>query len=183
MPDKQTKKEIDAGTLGLFDIVLRKAAERFAGTIPDDSIARTKIFEIIFGGLKGFVEARAERYPAIVSALVEKVTDYLDFLSVAITNPEHRQLAIKWLEKFLEEAGERLKNANDPKQEFERISLELKLRKGLYETAYGKSANVTKTETNKTTNLIDAINAKLEKKLQQMRERRHRDGTVVDEDA
>lgn len=180
MAEKQKEKQITASLLGLLDPIIRKAAERFAEKIPGGSVVRTKIFETIFGGLKGFVEARSEKYPAIVSALVEKVTDYLDFLSVAIANPDHRQSAVKWLDGFLEESGERLKNAPDPQKEFERINQELELRKKLYESVHGKPTDAPKKEKDDTPNPLEQLNARLESTLEKMRakrERRHGDAT------
>ena len=181
MAEKQKEKQITAGLLGLLDPIIRQSAEKLASKISGDSILRTKAFETIFGAVKGFVEAYAEKYPALASASVEKVTDFLDFLSVAIANPEHRQSAVKWLDGFLEESGERLKNAQDPQQEFDRINQELELRKKLYESAHGKPADAPKKETGDKENPLEQINTKLESALEKMRarreERRHGDAT------
>lgn len=180
MAEKQVGKQISAGLLGLLDPLIRKWAQELAPKIPGDSILRTQTFETFFGAFKGFAEAWSERYPAIVSALIEKLTDFEDFLSVAIANPEHRQSTVKWLDCFLEESGERLKNASDPQKEFERINLELELIKRLYESACEKTAGNKKEKRDDTENPINSLNAKLESVVQTLKkrkERRHSDAT------
>ena len=174
MAEKQMKKQISAGLLGLLDPLIRRAAQELAAKIPGDSIVRTEKFETFFGAVKGFAEAWAEKYPAVISALIEKLTDFEDFLSVALANPEHRQQAVKWLDGFLEDSGERLKNAQDPQKEFERINLELELRKKLYESVHGKPADAPKKETSDTPNPLEQLNAKLESTLEKMKKRRER---------
>jgi hypothetical protein len=84
MASKQTKKQIAAGALGLLDPIIRKWAQEIAATIPQNSVMRTQTFESIVGAIKGYLEGYAERYPALVLALVEKATDFEDFLTVAL---------------------------------------------------------------------------------------------------
>ena len=176
MAEKQAKKQISAGLLGLLDPLIRRAAQELAPKIPGDSILRAQKFETFFGAVKGFAEAWSEKYPAVISALIEKLTDFLDFLSVAIADPEHRQSVAKWLDSFLEESGERLRNSSDPEKEFEKIKLELKLRKELYETAHKKPTDTPKEKPgdDNTEDPLGSLNAKLESLLKTMRSRKER---------
>ncbi|MBI4120409.1 MAG: hypothetical protein HY454_02990, partial [Parcubacteria group bacterium] len=138
MAESQTQKQVAAGVAGLFDPVLRKLAQRLAETVSPDSPLRTESVETVIGAFKGFAEVYAERFPILTSVAVEKLTDFADFMAVFLAESGHEIKTQDVLDKFLAEAAERLKKAENPQTEFERISMELGFIKELARAAAQK---------------------------------------------
>ncbi|MBI2052262.1 MAG: hypothetical protein HYT38_01110 [Candidatus Sungbacteria bacterium] len=138
MAESQTKKQVAAGAAGLFDPILRKLAQRLAETVSPDSPLRSEHIESAIGAIKGFAEVYAERFPILTSVAVEKATDFADFLAVFLAEDGHEVKTQNLLSKFLVEAAERLKTADDPQTEFGRISAELGFIKELARAAAQK---------------------------------------------
>ncbi len=129
--DKNNQKTMLAVIAGIVDPVLKKWAQQLAALVPEHSAVRTEIFESVIGAFKGFIETKAEQLSPVAGVAVEKATDFGDFFSGALGSPG---LDLeKWASEVLNDAGERLRNAEDPAAELERIKLELKLRKELVE--------------------------------------------------
>jgi len=108
----------------LADPELRKAAERFARAIPEDSVLRTEGAERLFGGIKGHIEEWAHDLNPTPRMAVEKIIDFFDFASVHLADGGDTSvsgIAANWVGKFLADAPERIKNADDPTAEAERI--------------------------------------------------------------
>ena len=128
------KKAIFSALAGLFDPWFRKAAQRLAEGVPEESVFRSQSFEMALGAAKGFVEALAERMPPALGVLIEKATDVEDFFAGALKSGESQtfeKIMNDWQEEFLREFGERLKKAENPAHEFERLKLEFELRSEL----------------------------------------------------
>ncbi|MDP3762650.1 MAG: hypothetical protein Q8Q97_01065 [bacterium] len=133
------KKETLAGLAGLVDPVLRNSAQKLAASLPQNSLLRSEAVEAFLGALKGFIEVNAEKLSPLASVLVEKTTDYLDFVAGAIGPENDFETAHqKWQDKFLSESAKRLRKAEDPAKECERIKLELELQHKIKESLMEK---------------------------------------------
>ncbi|MEK7609095.1 MAG: hypothetical protein AAB476_01285 [Patescibacteria group bacterium] len=131
-------KKVLAGVAGLFDPILRKLAQRLAQSVSPDSPLRTESIESVIGAVKGFAEVYAERFPTLSAVAVEKATDFADFLAVFLAEGGVETKTQSQLKDFLADAAERLKKAENPQVEFERINLELGFIKDLARSAAQK---------------------------------------------
>lgn len=113
--------------------------------------------ERVIGAFKGVIETEAEGFSPAVGVVVEKATDFSDFLAGALKQQPDLDVE-KWASEVLEDAGPRLRNAQDPTAELERIKLELRLRKELVE--------IIKAELPPTPNLLGETLSKLAVTLQ-----------------
>ncbi len=136
MADKQTEKEKAAGLLGLMDPILREIAQKIAAKIPQDSAVRLPTVESVVGAAKGWIEAHAEKYSALASALIEKGTDLHDFFTTALA--EQGPSSVRWADRFMEESMARLRSTENPEKELERIKTELQFRKELLEIMHAQ---------------------------------------------
>lgn len=152
-----------ASLAGLFDPMLRKLAQQLAQSIPQDSPLRSESIESVIGAVKGLAEVYAERFPALSSVAVEKLTDFADFLAVFLAEDGVGTKTRDLLENFLTEAAERLKKATDPQVEFERIQLELGFIKELAWTAAQKPKKETGPAVPALTESLGRLNQSLEK--------------------
>lgn len=128
--DQSKNKTMWSAVAGLFDPELRKLAQELAALVPESSALRSEAVERAIGSLKGLIEARAEKFSPVAGTAVEKATDFHDLFMGALGSRPELNLD-KWAREVLTEAGARLKNAQDPAAEMERIKLEFKLRKEL----------------------------------------------------
>ncbi len=125
--------------LSVLDPEAEKIMERLAAAIPLDSPLRSEIVSRIFGVVKAWAESMGERIPGLGGVAIEKLSDYGDFLVANLTggNSRGRKKATSpqdWMDRFLAEAGERLKKAPTPEEtrvEAEKIKAEFTLRKEL----------------------------------------------------
>lgn len=131
--DTKRKKQVFSAAAGALDPVLRKLAQELASSVPENSLIRNIGFETALGILKGFIEAASEDLPLAAWLSLEKATDLADFFAGALGAGNHQKEISGWMEKFFDEAGERIKTAEDPRTEIERINLEFDLRKELLE--------------------------------------------------
>lgn len=113
--------------LSVLDPELRKVAQKWWATIPDDSPLKGELFERVFGVFKGWAETRAKGMGPF-GDVVEKLTDVGDF---AVRGPKGIKAAQDWMDKFYSEAAKRIEKAVDPKAELEKIELEFELRRDL----------------------------------------------------
>lgn len=130
--DQNKEKTLWSAVVGLFDPELRKLARELAALVPESSALRTEAIERAIGSLKGLIEAKAEKLSPAAGVAVEKFTDLHDFFMGALGSRPELDLD-KWTREVLTEAGPRLRNAQNPATEMERIKLEFKLRKELAE--------------------------------------------------
>lgn len=130
--DRNNQKTVLAIVAGVADPVLKKWAQKLAISIPEQSSLRTEAFESVIGAFKGFIETEAEKLSPTAGVIIEKATDFSDFLSGAL-GPQAGFNLEKWASEILNEAGQRLQESKDPTAELERIKLELKLKKQLVE--------------------------------------------------
>lgn len=154
---------------GLFDPELRKLAQELATLVPESSALRSEAVERVIGSLKGLIEVQAEKFSPVAGTAVEKAIDFHDFFMGALGSPE---LDLnKWTREVLTEGGARLKNAQDPAAEMERIKLEFKLRKELAEMIKKEMPPPPDpvAAVNAVTDRLDAFNKKLESYLPRMR--------------
>ncbi len=160
------EKTVLAVVAGIADPIFKKWAQKLASLVPVGSAFRTKEFESVIGALKGWIEVRAEKLSPISGVAVEKATDLADFFSGAL-GPSSALDLEKWASEVMSEAGPRLKQAQDPVAEMERIKLEIQLRKQLVEIikqdlpSLQPSANWQKVDEQATTALTE-INRGLE---------------------
>lgn len=139
------KKTLWATALGLLDKPIREIATKVASTIPKDSPLRSSGVETTVGALKGFIEAYSERFPPLLSVVIERGTDFLDAFSTALGTEEGKKTfkdtSSKWMEEFQKQAGVRLskaKNLDEVKALEERIKEEFQIRLRLLELIEGK---------------------------------------------
>ena len=115
--------------LSIFDQEARELVQRIAATVPDNSFLPSERFGGSFDVLKGIIEG-LDTGP--LKPLVEKLTDYGDFLSVELTDGgrgEKPETVLQgWMNKFFAEAGGRLEKAADPETELEKIKKEFAAR-------------------------------------------------------
>ena len=129
---KGGSEKIWAGVAGALDPLLRKAAQRIAAKVPEDSILRSEILETAVGVVKGLAEAISAPLPPSLKVMVEKATDFSDFFAGALGGVAGPAVE-DWMKKFFTESGKRLREAQDPLAEFEKAKLEFKLRGELLE--------------------------------------------------
>lgn len=113
--------------LSVLDPELRKVAQKWWATIPDDSPLKGELFERVFGVFKGWAETKA-RGMGPLGDVVEKLTDVGDF---AVRGPKGVKAAQDWMSRFYAEAAKRIEKAADPKAELEKVKLEFELRREL----------------------------------------------------
>lgn len=116
--------------LSVLDPELRKVAQKWWATIPDDSPLKGELFERVFGVFKGWAETKAKGMGPF-GDVVEKLTDVGDF---AVRGPKGIKAVQDWMDKFYAEAAKRLEKAADPRAELEKIKLEFELRQELLKT-------------------------------------------------
>ncbi|MBI4118732.1 MAG: hypothetical protein HY452_00530 [Parcubacteria group bacterium] len=155
-------KKVLASVAGLFDPVLRKLAQRLAETVSQDSPLRSEGIESVIGAFKGLAEVYAERFPALSAVAVEKLTDFADFMAVFLAEDGGGTKTRSLLEKFLTEAAERLKKAENPQTEFERISMELGFIKELARAAAQKPETKKDSATTALAEFLGRLNQSLE---------------------
>lgn len=126
--------------LSIVDPEMEKLMERIARAVPMDSPLRSTIFARVFAVVKAWAESRAESMADLPGTLVEKLTDYGDFFVANLTGSgggSSKKVVDggrDWMDKFLAEAGERLKKAPTPEEarvEAEKIKAEFALRREL----------------------------------------------------
>ena len=171
----ENKKPILAALAGFFDPSLRELAQKLAASIPENSPLKHQSLESALGALKGLVETLAEQLPPVAGVMVEKATDFSDFLAGALNHRPELNLE-KWASEVLKDAGERLRKAQDPTAELERIKLELQLRKQLVELVRKEMPPPPPSQAPKLeavfqswTDDINCFNAKLERKAEKIR--------------
>ncbi|MBI4085789.1 MAG: hypothetical protein HY433_00915 [Candidatus Liptonbacteria bacterium] len=126
--------------LSILDPEAERIMERLAAAIPPDSPLRSEIVSRIFAVVKAWAESGAESIPGLGGVLIEKASDYGDFLVANLTGSGRGQKKSvspqDWMDRFLADAGERLKKAPTPeaaRTETEKIRAEFELRRGLVE--------------------------------------------------
>lgn len=130
---------------GLFNLLLsvaepeiRKLAEKFADSIPENSIFRSESLERVVGVIKSWIEGRAKTIPGIKGELLEKSTDFVDFAGSRLFGGKKEEKAAKvvkdWMDQFFTEAGKRLHEAKtipEKEAELQMIKKEFELRQEL----------------------------------------------------
>ena len=130
---------------GLFNLLLsvaepeiRKLAEKFADSIPENSIFRSESVERIIGVVKSWVEGKAKSIPGIKGELLEKSTDFVDFAGSRLFGGKKEEKAVKavkdWMDQFFTESGKRLREAKtipEKEAELQNIKKEFELRQEL----------------------------------------------------
>jgi len=137
MPQKP--KVLNAIVSAIADPLLRKEAEKFAASIPEDSWLRSEIAERILAAIKGLAESY--KGSGLSSLFVEKATDFFNFASSNIFGGKKNaggieQLAQNWLNQFWKDAQKTLSETSAEKlQEVqERILEDLKIRQEIFKT-------------------------------------------------
>ncbi len=131
------KKQLLSAAAGALDPILKKIAQELASSVPKESALRSTAFETAAGVVKGFIEATAEDLPIAAWLSLEKATDLADFFTGALGAKDHTPKISSWMEDFFKEATERLKNAENPEKEFEKLKTEFELRQKLLEKIEG----------------------------------------------
>lgn len=131
MPEPEKKKKLDGRILqsavGALDRPLRQAAEKLARSISKSSWVWSASAETLAGVMRGFLEAVAKTLPSGWDITLEKVTDFIDFFygagSHAKTSEGPVAVAVNqnWVSFFFETAQKRVREAQDPMKESERI--------------------------------------------------------------
>jgi hypothetical protein len=130
------KKTLNPIISAIADPLLRKAAERFAASIPQGSWLRSEVAERILAGLKGLAESYAGS--GIGGFFIEKATDFFDFSAQNLFSkkaPEtFSSTAQRWMGKFFEEAQKTL--ASTPADKLDevrdRLFKEFQIRKEIF---------------------------------------------------
>ena len=135
--DSKRKKQLFSAVAGALDPILKKIAQELASSVPKESALRSTVFETAAGVVKGFIEATAEDLPLTAWLSLEKATDLADFFTGALGAKDHTPKISSWMEDFFKEATERLKNAENPEKEFEKLKTEFELRQKLLEKIEG----------------------------------------------
>lgn len=128
-----------SGIAGLFDPALIKFAREIAEKIPEGSLLRSNLAESLLGALRGIVEAHAEKFSGASSVTIEKLSDLSEFLSATLLRTKGKTNKQDLLKDFLAQVLERLRSAEDPQKEFDRIKEELTLFNQIMEMAYPKT--------------------------------------------
>lgn len=131
-----------AGVLGplvsLFDKEAREATTRLARGIPADSLLRKELFERLFDGARQALE-KMKFDNEVLEMLWEKLIDYGDYFAVTLYGRDTASGKVKgakeasvvagsaWMNKFFEDARERLRNAADKPAEAEKVQIEFQL--------------------------------------------------------
>jgi len=131
------KKTLNPIISAIADPLLRKAAERFAASIPEGSWLRSEAVERILAGLKGLAESY--KSTGIGGLFVEKATDFFDFASGSLfdkkTGGDFSSTAQRWMAKFFEEAQKAL--ASTPTEKLdeakERILKDFQIRQEIFQ--------------------------------------------------
>ncbi|MEK7564746.1 MAG: hypothetical protein AAB501_00715 [Patescibacteria group bacterium] len=127
-----------AGMAGLFDPASIKRIQELAEKIPEGSLLRSNLAEYISGVLRGIVETHAEKFSNTSSVVVKKLGDFSGFLSTVLAQTKSNTTKQDLLQNFLAQILERLRSAEDPQKEFEKIKGEITLFNQIMELAYPK---------------------------------------------
>lgn len=136
--DNNKNKKWNAIVSAIADPVLRRAAEKFVSSIPEDSWLRSELAERILAGLKGLAESY--KGSGVSGLIVEKVTDFFDFASSSLFKNKGDQKSFSaithnWIQKFWEESQKKL--SESPLEKLgeirERILEEFKIRTEIFQ--------------------------------------------------
>jgi hypothetical protein len=130
------KKTLNPIISAIADPLLRKAAERFAASIPEESWLRSEVAERVLAGLKGLAESY--KGAGISGLFVEKATDFFDFASGSLfdkkTGGDFSSTAQRWMNKFFEESQKTLSQTPAEKLDEvrDRLFKEFQIRKEIF---------------------------------------------------
>lgn len=125
-----------AGMAGLFDPALIGFAKEIAEKIPEENLLRSNLAESLLGALRGIVEVHAEKFSGASSVAVEKLSNLSGFISAVLTRTKGKTTKQDLLKDFLAQTLERLRMAEDPQKEFEKIKEEITLFNQIMKVAY-----------------------------------------------
>lgn len=134
------EKKWISGIAGLLDPALVKFAQDLrdlVGKYQLGSLLRSNLGESLVGALRGIIEAHAEKYPALGAVGVEKLSDLSKFLSATLARAQKTDYQ-DLLQDFLAQTAARLRKAENPHEEFEKIKEELVLFKQIMQIARQK---------------------------------------------
>lgn len=118
------KKVVNAIVSAIADPLLRRAAERFTASIPENSWLRSEVAERMIAALKGLAEAY--KGSGVSGVVVEKTTDFFDFASSSLFKKQKESatnIAQSWIQKFWAEAQKTL--AETPAEKLEEVRQKL----------------------------------------------------------
>ena len=107
------KKVFNPIISAIADPLLRKAAQRFAESVSEDSWLRTDIAERILAAIKGLAESY--KGSGVSGIFIEKATDFLDFSSSSLfkkTGDDFSSVAKQWIDNFWVEAQRSLSTSS-----------------------------------------------------------------------
>ena len=175
--ERDKKKELLAALVGLVDPWLREKAQKTASKVPEDSPLRNKLVEAALGSLKGLIEAWAEKLPPVAATAVEKATDFSDFLAGALGS--NAPAVENHLQEFITDAFRRLREAENPTVEFEKIKLEFGMRQQLLELVQQSQKKESEPKDKPTTwaaERLSGFNQRLEEHIKAMKTHRAEKG-------
>ncbi len=142
MQDPKQQKTLLNMLLSAGNPEIRKLAEKLAATVPQGSLLRQPIAERFLGIVNALLEARSETMGPNAGAVVEKLTDLVDFAGPALFGEEQKrgETLDNWTDQFLKDGMERISRAKpeDQQAELERLMQEFNLRKQLVEHVKGE---------------------------------------------
>lgn len=150
MPDEEkTKKEggvlqnkqlLNALASG-FDPEVANWLDKLIAKIPATSPLRKPIVDRILAIAKSLLESQTEKKGPLASVAGEKITDYLDLSRTALSGKGSKEAKRKvtevnsaeWMNRFFQYAEKRLAEAENPKEEQERLNEEFEARKAIFD--------------------------------------------------
>lgn len=142
-PDR--RKMILNALISVADPEIRRLAEKLAREVPEESPLRSPLAERVLGALKALVESSAEGMHPVPGALVEKLTDLMDFSGTTLFSKNDPPADVKArAEVFLKEAEQAVKRRQKrrrSKKRSDRLTSFLdKANKAIVGTPEGKEA-------------------------------------------
>lgn len=111
---------------------------RLAAALPSDNPIRSTLVGRVIGLANSWLESLADEVKSpLAGALLEKLTDYVDFFSTCLHSEGGSTATAEftgedWMGRFFTEAGKRLQKATDPRAEAEKIKAEFQFRQELF---------------------------------------------------
>lgn len=131
---KDLAKDLVSAVSGALDPDIQKLAIKIANQLPKDSVLRKDWSRRVIGVLRTYAERLADKYEEPGPIIGDVLSSFTNSLSIALGHPmtAGAELAASgWLDAFLKESIERLKTAQDPRAEMDKIKIELEMRREL----------------------------------------------------
>jgi hypothetical protein len=144
MADKSEKERLEL-LISIFNREIYGLGSKLAGAVPGDSLIRSDLFQRLLGPLTAYLEHKEDKVSSTSGAFIAKAVDLLTAFAATLTNTGGAGAVTreKWIDDLIRDAGARIRSAEDPEAEMQRIKREFELRTSLLDFIRQKSTSQT----------------------------------------